>query len=362
MESDLNLSTKLFQQLFDRYRDNPRILRALIDSASDRLDRDHEVLRAYIKLSPDGWAYERLAASYLKDGRIDQWQALLDEYLSRQPDDEQTASFRVGMANVFISRSAWEQALPYAESAAKKQSQAAMACLIRCYQGLGDDQQEGAWHERIVERYPSAANAREHYLWSRRTGLGDAQVLADRAFSRIGPEQEFAQLNEQMRFAAFYWLSRRVDDAIRCYESAASMAEDPGSPAFCRLCIALIDQEKGDQASRDEALAQLSTLRGPEARPFQNLKSWWNNGLAAKNLDPDGAQQLVADAPRERKPAMNFLVGYALLLNQQTQDAVPFLQTAATLGQGAGAPSRALAAAALRDRGLVPGRLAEPSE
>lgn len=350
---------KQFDQLLERYQGSPQVLRALARTSSF-WGKGYQALAAYMKLSPDAWAYAELANSSLEGGDLAAWQALLDEYLGRVPDGEQATAVRLKMAGVLLSRAKYEAALPYALAAAEKKSETAMNYVIQCYQGLGDDEQEGVWHERIEERYASAVHAREHYLWSRRTGLGDSQALADRALARIGQGQLFAMPFELRRYAAFYWLSHRLDDAIRCYELAAEMDRPQGNPAFSYLSIALLNQEKNDAAARDEALAQISDVSTSEQ--FLKLAKWLEAGFAAKSLDVDEAQELAATAPRNDQPAINFLIGYALLLSRQPNDAVPFLETAATLNQGATAPSRTLAAATLRDRGLNPGPLQEPTE
>src|SRR4029077_11985332 len=136
--TNVDLASKLSSQLLDRYQDSPLVLRALVNSIGIQHELRQEVLHAYIKLSPDAWAYQALAGAYLKSGQIDRGQTLLDEYLSQQPDDEQATNVRVEMANVFVTRGEWEKALPYVEAAASKNSEAGMAALIRCYQGLGD--------------------------------------------------------------------------------------------------------------------------------------------------------------------------------------------------------------------------------
>ncbi|HEV3339866.1 MAG TPA: hypothetical protein VG125_05900, partial [Pirellulales bacterium] len=188
---DRGLAEKLSGLLLDKYPKQPHVLQSLASTLGAGSAQGQRIVSEYIKLSPDAWAYEALARAYLDGGRIEQWQALLDEYLSRQPNNEQAAQTRVGMANVFISRGEWEKALPYAEAAAAKKSEEAMACLIRCYQGLGDEEEEGVWHERIVDRHPSGENARERYLWSRRTGLGDAKGLGEEAAMRLGAGNAF---------------------------------------------------------------------------------------------------------------------------------------------------------------------------
>lgn len=304
-----------------------------------------------------------MARLYLDQGKLDLWQAMVDDYLARLEDDETKASLRIDVANVFLDRGEYGKALPYAAAAVEKNSEPAMDCMVRCHLGLGDDEEEGLWHERISDRYPSARNAREQYFWSRRSGLGDAAALAEAALLRIGPEQEFAPLGEQLRYAAFFWLTHHFDDAVGCYQRVAGMAhDDPGKSAFANVCIALIGQEQGDAAARDAALETLAALRGADVDQFRRTATWLAAGLKAKHLDIAAAQQIAADAPAAYQPAINFVLGYALALAGQAQDAVPFLQTASTLRQAPEAMSRTLAAAALRDRGLVPGKLRQGDE
>jgi tetratricopeptide (TPR) repeat protein len=301
--------------------------------------------------------------------------------LSRQPDSEQAAETRVRMANVFLSRGEFEKALPYAEAAAEKKSEAGMGCLIRCYQGLGDEQQEGVWHERMVDRHPSGENARERYLWSRRTGLGDAKALADEATRRLGAGSGFlrafsrarlrqgsaqvrmgqadsqaqnAQAYSQARSGTFFWLAGRPDEAVEFYQAAAELSEDLALAAFCHSCCALIAEERGDQAGRDAALAAVAALRGPETDHYRRFASLLGKGISDKKIDPEEAEGIAASAPAADQGAMNFLLGYAMLLVGRTREAVPFL--------GAGSMSRTLASATLRDRGLVPGKIKNPDK
>lgn len=356
-----DLSGTLYDQIVKRYANQPCVVRALAQIFDIRDPRGREALQKYVKLSPDPWAYQALANGYLQAGNLDLWQAMLDDYLARVDDQQAAASVRVEMANVLIGRGEWTLALPYAEEAAKKKSEAAMAALIRCYQGLGEDELEGDWHERIVDRYPGAAHAREYYLWSRRTGLRDAQRLRNDAMLRIGPQQPFAPADEQIRYAAFYWLARRPDDAIRCYELASSMADHAAVTAFAGLCIALLSEEKGDTGGRDQALADVAALGDADVKHYQELAKWLG-GLADKKLSRDVAEQLSMAAPFAEKPATDYLLGYAFLLAGQTKDALTYLERSATSKKGANATSRTMASAVLRDRGLVPGKLGEAAE
>ena len=87
------------------------------------------VLSRYVVLSPDRWAYRALADNFRLQGKIDRWQATLDNFLTKVEDlGLDHAQVRVEIANYYMGLGQWDKAKPYAEDAAATWAEWAMMC------------------------------------------------------------------------------------------------------------------------------------------------------------------------------------------------------------------------------------------
>ncbi len=98
-------------------------------SAQKQYDDAQRALTRYIELSPDLWAYRRLAENFRDQGKIDRWQETLDDFLNKVEDlGLDHSNVRIEVADYFMARKEWDKAAPYAEEAAQSWSQRSMAC------------------------------------------------------------------------------------------------------------------------------------------------------------------------------------------------------------------------------------------
>ncbi len=323
---------------------------------SHAADQRQKSLRRYIDLSPDAWAYRQLAEQFRQAGKIDQWKATLDECLQQPEFGLEHAGLRVNIANYFMDQGQWEQARPYAAAAAETWAEWAMLCAIRCYQGLGDDEQEGVWRARVAERYPKVRHSLDYYVWARRTGQGNAEQLLPALDPQIAAVAEKTEPKSQYIIGLFYQLSKRPQPALAAYQKGAGDHRDLRVACFDGLWAAALAQELGNPAVRDAALQQITKLAGPQAASYRELAQWVQRLVAegGKSIDLAQAEQMASNAPRNDRAALCSVIARFLELSERTDDALKFYWKAVAEPAPRFAASYALACAALRDRGLDP--------
>ena len=98
-------------ELEQQYHDAPVVLGALgAKLAANHLDEAAvRVLRRYLDLAPEKWAYRRLAKVYKGLGDEDQWLSTLEEYLQQPDVGLGHASVRVQIARVFMEQDDYER-------------------------------------------------------------------------------------------------------------------------------------------------------------------------------------------------------------------------------------------------------------
>ena len=82
-------------------------------------DEAEKCLKRYVELSGDEWAYQELAACYEAKGDRNSAKTALDSYLTKtESAGLQHAQVQVQIANKLMKEGHWQEAKPYAESAA----------------------------------------------------------------------------------------------------------------------------------------------------------------------------------------------------------------------------------------------------
>lgn len=347
-------------ELEKRFARRVQVWRAL--ALSNPFDKESQIrrLRKCIELSHDYWAYQKLAAIYHQDKRFAEWLAVLDDYLAQPSRGLEHDHVRAQIAGHYMRLNEWEKALPYALEAAQSWAAWAMVGAADCYEGLGDDENEGLWRGRLAERYPSQEDSLELYFWSRRSGVGNAPAMSRLLDPSMADWAGEPPSRKQHRVGVFYQLSGRPELALAAYQKAAQDRSELQFAYTAQLRIVLIAQELGNASLRDEALRALLSLRDPAMAPFEKTGAWIERELARGEQEPAdlaSARDLVASAKPEVRPALNYAIGRFLELRGRPEAANPFLDAAASSAPSRKTLSRILASAALRDRGVTPSKL-----
>jgi tetratricopeptide (TPR) repeat protein len=345
--------------LEQKFARHVQVWRALAHAAWDKEPRIRR-LRKCIELSHDLWAYETLAGIYRQDHRYDEWLAVLNESLTRPSRGLEHDRVRSQIAGYYMLHNEWEKALPYAVEAAGSWAEWAMLGAADCYEGLGDDENEGRWRARMAERYPSPANSMALYHWARRSGLGDAESLAGQLDPVVADWAENNAPSGQHGVGIFYQLSGRPRQALAAYQKATNDRSNLQFAYTAQLRLALVALELGDVRAREEALKALRAIRDPALADFQRLGAWLEQELARPIEEPPdlaAVRKTIAEAASNHRPSLNFAVGRFLELRDRGEEAEPFLDAAASSAESHKMLSRVLASAALRDRGATPSKL-----
>ncbi|HVW38083.1 MAG TPA: hypothetical protein VHB99_12285 [Pirellulales bacterium] len=338
-----------------KFSRQPQVLKQLAQMSAEP-DAYKRRLHAYIELSPDTWAFRALAGAYRREGDLDRWKATLDECLEQPEFGLEHSNLRVQIANQYMDQGEWEKARPYAAEAAESWAEWAILCAIRCYRGLGDDENEGIWRERIVERYPKAAHWLDYYVWARRTGSEKSQQLERTVEPMIAKEAPQTDAGSQHMVGLFYQLCKRPKEALTAYRKGAE-TRDARHACFNNLWLATVAGELKERAVRDQAIERVSKISDPAAAPFRPLTEWlkkcWQLG-EGQSPDLKTAREIAAAAEGNDRVGVNCFIARALDLRGDFDDAVEFYQAATNDPAGRFGATYSLATAILRDHGIEP--------
>lgn len=286
------------------------------------------VLNAYIAVSPDGWAYRTLANHYKQQNKIDEWLKALDGFLDQEEFGLEHAQTRVEIANFFMQRKEWEKAKPYAEAAAESWAEWAMLCAVRCYQGLLDEEQEGVWLGRLLERYPSRNHALNYFYWCHRTGLGDA----DTAMAIVEPYLAAKTGDSTAADGQFVYLAAdRRREALEAFQAALKReGVKDVTRDFYSFYIALLALELGETDVANEALKVVLADTGSFAKLAALYEKFRDAGEGAK-FDVDEARRIIKGLSPYGLVNASFFAARLLELAGQKQDAIEFYRVAATV-------------------------------
>ena len=364
LQQHSNLSPEELAALEQKFPHHPQVLK-LLAGLNAEPDVQKRRLREYIKLSPDTWAYRLLAELYRREGNLDQWKAVLDECLDQPEFGLEHAQLRVQIADQYMDQSQYGKARPYAEQAAESWAEWAILCAIRCYRGLGEDELEGVWRSRIVERYPKTNHWLDYYVWARRTGSDEAQrllTIVDPLMAEAAPRFD---AESQYMVGLFYQLSKRPKEALAAYRKGADGHLDARQTAFDCLWMAALAGELKDAATRDQALERVAKLTDPAAASLRRLADWLQESWKlAADARPDlaAARAIAAGADPKDRTGIHCFIARALEQRGQWDDAVEFYQAALADPISRPSATYAMVCVVLRDHGVQPGQNGDKPE
>ena len=230
-------------------------------SVLKQYEKAREFLERFIALSPEHWAFERLAKNFFEQGDTAGWLATLDRYLAAGEDHGlDHATVRVEIANYYMGKGMWAKAQPYAEAAAETWAAWAMQCAVRCYEGMKDWERAELWVQRLSERYPNSS-VRAWLNFCKRTGHGDiaaaralvAQFGADAGDPNAAAAADGAQPASLLEAGYSAWLQGSTKEAMNNMRKAYETT----SPLLSGCAVLVLADELNDRAQRDAILDDL---------------------------------------------------------------------------------------------------------
>jgi tetratricopeptide (TPR) repeat protein len=310
---------------------SPAVLYALArhySGAKQYADAERVLLRCIV-LSPDLSTYEALADHFKAQGKIDRWQATLEEFLVKVEDlGLDHAHVRVHIAEHYMDLKQWDKARPYADAAATTGAGWAMLCGGSCAEGAGDWPRAEAWHRAVTERYPESDWAR-WYFFCKRTGHGDLKAARDFVDQYVTARAGRPDLQNEEYTGYFYWLEGRNDAAkaefTRAFQNRKSIS--------AAIALSNIADDEKDAARRNELLKELVTNykdKAPKSieicRIF--LETVFAPDGSSRPLDIAAVNQVLESIPEEGRSNAEFFVGWFIKNHGQPSLARKYLMHA----------------------------------
>jgi tetratricopeptide (TPR) repeat protein len=291
-----------------------------------RYDDAEKCLRRYMELSPDRWAYQSLASSYLGRNDRERWKATLDDFLTNtEPAGLEHAQVQVEIANYLMQNERWAEAKKYAEPAAETWAGWAMQCASRCNEGLPDWERAELWIRRTSERYPDTTWP-DWYLFCKRTGHGDAEAARAFAEEFLAAVADRPDLVNPAAAAFFSWSKGEPKKALEYFEKV----KDANYNQF--LCRMLIADEIGDKGLRGRLLQEFCTKFEKQVPRIVALCKLIRDAHADGGdfpLDLTAVDGMIGRMPARTQGNAAFLIGRYLMNRGQSEPARKYLRLCA---------------------------------
>jgi tetratricopeptide (TPR) repeat protein len=335
-----------------QFGQHPSVLLALADARWEPAETDArlEYLTAFVRLSPDYAGYRKLAEIYKGKQDLQQWKAVLDEFLATPSYGLEHARVRVDIARHFMQSKQWEVALPYAEAAAQTYAEWAMLCAFECHEALGQLEQAQLWFGRVAQRYPG--HTERYAAWCRKHGLE-----APKSVDQLDGEQLetlAAKMPAEKRFMVGGQLlaSGDAQRALRVFQTALEDVKDARSRCYNGLFVAVLADELGKSSLRDAALESVAAEKDPAQAGSQRLAALLKKCVAGGQqaaLDVKAVEDLLAKASLEDQVNLGFFVGRFLDSRGQAQEARKHYERSAKIEGAEGYLTRQLARLAVEE-------------
>ena len=310
---------------------SPAVLSALAwhySEAQQYADAERVLLRCIV-LSPDLSTYKALAANFKAQGKIDRWQATLEEFLDKVEDlGLDHANVRVEIANHYMDLKQWDKARPYADAAATTGAAWAMLCAGRCAEGAEDWARAEALNRAVTERYPDDDWA-QWYFFCKRTGHGDLTAARQSVDRYVTARAERPDLQNEEYTGCFYWLEGRNDAA----KAAFTRAFQNRKSISAAMALANIADDEKDAAHRNELLKELVTNYKDKApRSIEICRIFLETVFApegsSRPLDIAAVDRVLESIPEVGRSNAEFFVGWVVKNHGQPSLAKRYLMHA----------------------------------
>jgi hypothetical protein len=356
---DWPFAQKYLQEWEKNYLHQSDVLAALARKYAELNKPDDSIkyLRLFMEKAKDQWAYDMLADNYLRQGKMDLWQATLEDSL-KLPDAGLThAQVQVKIARQLMTTKQWDKALPFALAAAETWAEWAMVCAAECYEGMNDMKNAEVWLQRISERYRNSSS--KWLMWCKRTGQGrvaEAQELAMRHAKSLSSSTAAGHHEESLVISLF---GNDLDSAAASAKRAFTINNNPWTGMHLALIYASLKKDE----DRNAVLKSIAE-NGAKFKDDQNKTRDTCIAVAAlmqKSLTDksklDSAEiekQITASHPAEAVNLLYFLGKFAELYGTP-EEAAGYMDRAASAEEYAHKWNCLLAREWLRAKNIKPG-------
>ncbi|MGI9177198.1 MAG: tetratricopeptide repeat protein, partial [Pirellulales bacterium] len=271
-------------------------------------------------LSHDSTIYQAWAEVHARKGDDRRWLEVLEAALEKPDYGLQHATIRCAIARKLLHAGKAEQALPYAEQAARTYAGDGIDLLAQCHEALRKWERAEAVLKAGFERYPGTVG---WYAFCRRTGKGDARASE----AQLREVLESGQLDRMRAADAGYELARLAGDAVamrRALEVAPAMAAHPSN----QLLFLLNEQPPPTGDALQKKLGAVITaategdspgVGGPRPELVALAKALAATGLEATGrIDAAPLQALAAKLDSRKRCTLGYLLG--LILEREGRD------------------------------------------
>ncbi|MHB1560052.1 MAG: tetratricopeptide repeat protein [Isosphaeraceae bacterium] len=289
-----------------------------------KFDDAEKLLRRYMELSPDRWAYRSLATCYLARGDRVLWKKILDDFLTKtDPAGLEHAEVQVELARYLMSVNKWDEAKRYADAAVETSADWAIECASQCEEGLHDWERAELWIRRKSER-DVRSSWPDWYLFCLRTGHGNLEMARDFAERYLAALAERPDLFHPGPAGFFAWSTGEVKPALDFLDRAYDL--QPG--VVYGIARILVADELGDRARRDGLIGEFGARFKDYPRVAALCEMIRNAPIVDKKpkLDLDAVEKLLGAMPARTRSDGEFLIGRFLLKHGRPRVAQKYLE------------------------------------
>ena len=265
------------------------------------------LLKRYVEISGDEWAYQELAACYTARGDAQLAKETLDNYLNNtESAGLKHAQVQVQMANKLMSEGRFQDARPYADAAAATWAAFGMICASQCYEGLKDWAQAEQWSRLTSERY-SRRNWAYWYTWCKRTGHGDVKAARAVAEAHLAEAAGSPEPEDLPRIGFFYW---SIGSPKNARIHGKSLRNDP--TPLNGIAIVNLADELDDKDRRDRMLERVAAQFQGKVPRMVTICTMIRVTLASGGnppLDLVAVDKVLDNMPAKNRVNGDFLVG-----------------------------------------------------
>jgi len=294
------------------------LIHLLVNGSND--DATLRVLKKAISVYEEPYMYFSLASIYRRRNQMDDWRRTLDDLLAQPNHDLQHMQAEVDIANYLMEKNEFEEAEPYANSAAETYSGLGLLCQATCAEGMNDPDKAISVFNALGTRYPGFGGF-TWYLACLRLDRGDRQIprkLFEQKYESPG-EREYVEVTESLALIA--GIEGQVEESAKLWEKVYQKTHSAYDGVMAALTFAELkraderdrlfeDVLKNSDVSQPGQLAERDVVRMIK----DDLKDPMGEHLSREKID-----QLLQMVDPSSKLNVLYFVGWHLHLSGKSR-------------------------------------------